>query len=74
MHALHRELVNKLKSTSKLYKESFDKNKYLGEAVRGMDSSIDKLKLAKVELDSKLYFEKERIEMLTAELSTKTQL
>jgi O-acetylhomoserine/O-acetylserine sulfhydrylase-like pyridoxal-dependent enzyme len=73
MHAVHRELEAKFKKAEKLYEKTFERNKYLEGILQQSDQNYNNLKLNQLSTDSKSYFDKEKISMLTFELCTKTQ-
>jgi hypothetical protein len=73
MHAVHRELEAKFKKAEKLYEKTFERNKYLEGILQQSDQNYNNLKLNQLSTDSKSYFDKEKISMLTTELCTKTQ-
>jgi TolA-binding protein len=74
MHALHRQLTTQLKQTDKIYSDTFMRNVNLEQRFSQLNSSVNQLKLNKMEQDSNTNFYKDRAEILAAELSTKKQI
>ena len=74
MHAIHRDLNTKFNQVLDKYRDTLERNEFLETQNKGLDTNIKKLRVTKVELDSKVTFDKEQIDLLTAELNTKTEL
>ena len=74
MHAIHRDLNTKFNQVLENYKEIMERNSFLESKYKHLDTDVKKLRVTKVELDSKVTNDKEHIDLLTTELSTKTEL